>query len=151
MNAAAIEARYHAEHPASAAAFREAERVMPGGNSRQAGYWRPFPLTLARGAGTSVWDVDGLHYFDLINNYSALVHGHAYAPIVAAVQRQVADGSAWTAANTVATELARALVGSSAPGGMRRTPATAHALASSQLVRAAMLASLAPLAPRALP
>lgn len=106
----AIEERYLAAHPASAAAFRAAERVMPGGTSRQAGYWAPFPLTLARGAGTCVWDVDGQRYFDLINNYSALVHGHAFPPVVEAVARQIAEGSAWTAGNHAATALAASLV-----------------------------------------
>jgi len=95
---------------ASARAYEEAARYLPGGNSRQAGYWAPYPLTLTRGEGCFVWDVDGHRYIDLVNNYTALVHGHGYPPIVEAVQAQVARGTCWAATNEAQTRLARLLV-----------------------------------------
>jgi len=101
---------YCARTPASARAHARAERVMPGGTSRQAGYWPPYPLTLTRGQGACVDDLDGHRYLDLICNYTALVHGHAYPPIVEAAKRQIADGTCWPAGNEAQSALATRLV-----------------------------------------
>lgn len=57
-----------------------------------------------------MWDLDGNRYIDLLNNYSALVHGHAYPRIVEAVQKQVSLGTCWAAINNEQTRLARQLV-----------------------------------------
>ncbi|MHA1114203.1 MAG: aminotransferase class III-fold pyridoxal phosphate-dependent enzyme, partial [Alphaproteobacteria bacterium] len=104
--AMSIIATYRARTPKSAETHRRAARVMPGGNSRQASYWPPYPITIARAEGVHLWDVDGHHYVDLINNYTALVHGHAYPPVIEAVAAQLRDGTAWAAGNRHQTELA---------------------------------------------
>ncbi len=109
-SAESIGTNYERWTQGSARAYEEAERYLPGGNSRQAGYWAPYPLTLARGEGCFVWDVDGNRYIDLLNNYTALVHGHGHPPIVEAVQAQVARGTCWAAINEAQTRLARRLV-----------------------------------------
>ena len=105
-----IEATYRARTPGSAALAARAEAVMPGGDTRSATYHDPYPLTIVEGAGHEIVDVDGNRYLDLIMNYTSLVHGHAYPPIVEAVARQVAHGSAWAARNVPQLELAEALV-----------------------------------------
>lgn len=96
--------------PGSAAAGARAERVMPGGDTRAAGFHAPYPLTLERGEGARVVDVDGRAYWDLLGNFTSLVHGHGYPPIVDAVERQVRNGTAWPARNLQQIELAEALV-----------------------------------------
>jgi len=83
---------------------------MPGGTSRQASFWEPYPLTIERGYGARFHDVDGHSYLDLLNNYTALVHGHAYAPIVLATQHQLSRGTAWAAANEAQNRLAALIV-----------------------------------------
>lgn len=83
----------------SRATHARANALLPGGTSRQAGYWEPYPLTFERAEGPYLWDVDGNRYLDLINNYTALAHGHSYPPIVNAVQQQVAMGTGWVGAN----------------------------------------------------
>ena len=57
-----------------------------------------------------MWDIDGNRYIDLSNNYSALVHGHAYPRIVEAVQKQVSLGTCWAAINNEQTHLAKQLI-----------------------------------------
>ena len=94
----------------SAEAHARAETVMPGGTSRQAGYWAPYPLTIDRAEGAQLWDLDGNRYVDLINNYTAMVHGHAYPPIVEAVARQLPHGTGWAAGNVAQSELAARIV-----------------------------------------
>ncbi len=104
-----IEERYRAATEKSAQLTKRAERVMPGGDTRTTTYYRPYPLTLKRGEGPFVWDVDGNKYIDLIGNYTSLVHGNAYPPIVEAVSKAVRDGSSWPARSEAQIELATVL------------------------------------------
>jgi glutamate-1-semialdehyde 2,1-aminomutase len=105
----AIEQRYRTLTPKSAELAQRAERVMPGGDTRTATFHRPYVLTIARGEGPCVWDVDGNRYIDLIGNYTSLVHGHAYPPIRAAIERVARDGTAWPARSPEQLELAELL------------------------------------------
>ena len=68
--------------------LQRAERVMPGGNSRLTIFFNPYPLYAARGEGPYVYDVDGNRYIDFISNYSALIHGHNFAPVTEAIGTQ---------------------------------------------------------------
>ena len=104
-----IEERYRAATEKSAQLAKRAERVMPGGDTRTTTYYRPYPLTLKRGEGPFVWDVDGNKYIDLLGNYTSLVHGNAYPPIVEAVSKAVRDGSSWPARSEAQIELATLL------------------------------------------
>jgi len=104
-----IEERYRTATEKSAQLAKRAERVMPGGDTRTTTYFRPYPLTLERGEGPFVWDVDGNRYIDLLGNYTSLVHGNAYPPIVEAVTKAVQDGSAWPARSEAQLELATIL------------------------------------------
>ena len=101
---------YRQRTPGSAAAAARALKAVAGGNSRGAAYWPPYPLTIERAAGSTVVDVDGHQYIDMVNNYTSLVHAHAYPPIVEAVARQLPQGTAWTANNPFQTELAECLI-----------------------------------------
>ncbi len=101
--------QYVNKTPESKKAFDRAARVVPGGNSRQAGFWAPYPLTIKAASGAWITDKDGNRYIDLLNNYTALVHGHAYAPITEAVGKQLPDGTCWAAINEAQTSLAEQL------------------------------------------
>lgn len=72
----------------SAALYKRAVEVMPGGNSRHTIFFPPHPLYAARADGARVWDVDGVERIDCINNYSSLIHGHNHPAIVAAIREQ---------------------------------------------------------------
>ena len=106
--ATSIEDVYRRRTPRSAALHARARRSLPGGNSRQAAYWEPHPLTVERGRGPHLVDVDGNEYLDLLYNYTAMVHGYAYPPIVAAVD--IAGGTGWAANNPWMIELAELMV-----------------------------------------
>ncbi len=49
-----------------------------------------FPVTLVRGEGSYVWDAEGNRYLDLFPGWGCNLLGHCPAPIVRAVQEQVA-------------------------------------------------------------
>ncbi|MFN0088787.1 MAG: aspartate aminotransferase family protein [Acidimicrobiales bacterium] len=101
-----IEQTYRALTPRSAALAERACVRLPGGDTRAAGHHLPYPLTLERAEGPHVFDVDGRGYLDLIGNFTSLVHGNAYPPIVEAITRQAARGTAWPARNEAQLELA---------------------------------------------
>ncbi len=106
----AIYAAYLKRTKSSADNYGRSKILMPGGTSRQASFWAPYPLTIDRGEGSCLKDIDGNCYLDLLNNYSALVHGHAYPPIVEAAKSQIGRGTCWAAANEPQTHLAQLLV-----------------------------------------
>ena len=47
------------------------------------------PVALARGEGSTVWDVDGNSYLDLIAGIAVSALGHAHPALMEAVTRQV--------------------------------------------------------------
>ncbi|MGE4657649.1 MAG: aminotransferase class III-fold pyridoxal phosphate-dependent enzyme [Gammaproteobacteria bacterium] len=102
----AIEKVYLRRTERSGIAFRRAKKVLPGGNTRQSAFWNPYPLTIERASGCYVWDLDGHRYIDLANNYTTLVHGHAYPPILKAVKNRFREGTCWTASTLDQTILA---------------------------------------------
>lgn len=106
LEASPIADAYRARTPGSAEAFAEVSRWVAGGTSRQTSFWKPYPLTLVRGAGSHVWDVDGHRYIDIVNNFTALIHGHAYPPVVEAIEKQAPLGILWSANNLFQGELA---------------------------------------------
>jgi glutamate-1-semialdehyde 2,1-aminomutase len=106
----AIERTFRERTPRSADHAAAAARVMPGGDTRAAGHHPPYQLTLVRGEGPWLTDVDGHRYLDLIGNFTSLVHGNAYAPIIAAARRAMEDGTNWPARNVHAVALAEEIV-----------------------------------------
>ena len=101
-----IEASYINRTALSAAMGPRAARVMPAGDTRAAGYHTPYPLTLAEAHGVTLTDIDGNKYLDLSNNFTSLLHGHAYPPIVDAVSKVIGAGTAWPARNSSQVQLA---------------------------------------------
>jgi glutamate-1-semialdehyde 2,1-aminomutase len=66
---------YRDRTPGSAASFEAARRVLPGGETRAVTTYPPYPVVIAEGHGARLTDVDGHGYLDLVNNYTAMVHG----------------------------------------------------------------------------
>src|ERR1035441_10409736 len=90
-----IEETYRARTAKSATLYEAAKRVMPGGNTRSALYYTPYPTFLQEGHGCRVKDVDQNEYIDFLSNYTSLIHGHAHPTIVRALQEQVLRGTAF--------------------------------------------------------
>jgi len=79
----------------SAELFARAQGVLPGGNSRTTVYMAPYPPYAASGEGCWVTDVEGDRRLDCLNNYTALIHGHAHPAIVEAATRRLALGASF--------------------------------------------------------
>jgi acetylornithine/N-succinyldiaminopimelate aminotransferase len=52
------------------------------------GNYKTPPVALARGAGATVWDVDGAEYTDLIGGIATTILGHAHPKVVEAITAQ---------------------------------------------------------------
>jgi glutamate-1-semialdehyde 2,1-aminomutase len=95
---------------ASARLYAAARRVIPGGTSKANFVLTPHPFYVVSGHGCRVTDVDGVDRLDANNNFTALVHGHAFAPVVGAVTAQLARGSAFAGSTPEEVALATLLV-----------------------------------------
>jgi glutamate-1-semialdehyde 2,1-aminomutase len=104
-----IESDYLQRTPTSAKLTERAIRVMPGGVTRGFGFHFPYPAVMVRGEGCYLWDVDGNRYVDLINNGLALIHGHAFRPVVDLLTAQLPRAWAWLGTNIPQIEFAEAL------------------------------------------
>ena len=99
-------AAYQARTPVSAALYRRAAEVMPGGDTRTGTFHLPYPLFISRGEGNHLWDADGNEYLDFLNNFTSLIHGHAHPEVLAALTAQAGRGTVHGSANEGQVRLA---------------------------------------------
>jgi glutamate-1-semialdehyde 2,1-aminomutase len=95
--------------PGSAASFEAARRVLPGGETRAVTSYPPYPVIVTEGHGARLTDVDGHVYLDLVNNYTAMVHGSAFAPATEAVADLLPQGYAFASPHPYQVALAELL------------------------------------------
>ncbi|MCY3901017.1 MAG: aspartate aminotransferase family protein [Caldilineaceae bacterium] len=86
-----------------------AKESMPGGDTRAASYYTPYPAYMTRGEGCFLYDYDENQYIDFLNNYTSLIHGHAHPATVGAIQEQAARGTVLGSAAEVTVEHAEML------------------------------------------
>ena len=91
--ATSVTERYEARTPTSQREWERFGRHLPEGNTRGAAFFAPHPVVLARGEGPVVVDVDGNRYYDLLNNYTSLVHGNAHPQLVEAARSVIGGGT----------------------------------------------------------
>ena len=82
-------------------------KSLPGGNTRSILFYPPFPVTITRGEGARLFDLDGHEYLDFLGEYTAGLYGHSDPVIRAAVEQALADGILLGAPNRHEAELAR--------------------------------------------
>jgi glutamate-1-semialdehyde 2,1-aminomutase len=70
---------------------------MPGGDTRNSIWWKPFPVYIARGQGSTMTDVDGNERVDFISNMTTLILGHRHPAVIEAVEAQVDSGLSYPA------------------------------------------------------
>ena len=102
----ALEEAYRAANPRSKAYFERAQSVMPGG-VKGAYYYRPYPLSMERGDGCYLYDVDGRRYIDFTNHHTAQILGHNHPVVNRAVEAQVRRGIVLGAPTGIEVELAQ--------------------------------------------
>ncbi|MDX3191222.1 aminotransferase class III-fold pyridoxal phosphate-dependent enzyme [Streptomyces sp. MN03-5084-2B] len=106
---AGIEAEYLARTTRSAAWSERAGQVLPGGETRAVTSYPPYPVVVVQAQGARLEDADGRSYLDLVNNYTSLVHGNAFAPVTDAVAALLPGGVAFASPHPAQIELAERL------------------------------------------
>jgi glutamate-1-semialdehyde 2,1-aminomutase len=105
----AATAKFRAANPKSLAQHSAATAVMPGGNTRTVLYHDPFPLTIARGDGCRLWDLDGHEYVDMLGEFTAGIFGHTNLVIRSAVITALERGIDLSGHTVAEAELARVI------------------------------------------
>ncbi|HEX8830683.1 MAG TPA: aminotransferase class III-fold pyridoxal phosphate-dependent enzyme, partial [Longimicrobium sp.] len=94
---------------ASAALFRRAQEVTPGGVNSPVRAFRGVggePFFVDRAAGARLWDADGNEYIDYVLSWGPLILGHAHPAVVAAVRDAAGRGTSYGAPTAAEVELA---------------------------------------------
>jgi glutamate-1-semialdehyde 2,1-aminomutase len=100
---------YRARNPQSLARHEAACAAMPGGSTRSSIYVEPFPLTMARGEGARLWDVDGHEYVDFLSEFTAGLYGHSHPAIRKAIDAALDGGINFGAHGEAEARFARAI------------------------------------------
>ncbi|WP_439497521.1 aspartate aminotransferase family protein [Bosea sp. (in: a-proteobacteria)] len=96
-------------------AFDRARRVFIDGTTRVTIERDPIPRYMERGEGAYLVDVDGRRFLDLNGNFTTLIHGHRFEPVVEAVTRQLQSGTCFANPTLAEIDLAE-LVCDRVPG-----------------------------------
>ena len=92
-----IERRYLQRTAKTREHLETAKKYLPGGDTRSAAYYGPYPVFMEKGQGCYLTDCDGNEYVDLVNNFTSLIHGHAHPRLVEAARAQSEKGTAFAA------------------------------------------------------
>lgn len=102
---------YASKRQRSLKLYERACRVMPGGDTRTATWHKPFPSFIEYGKGFTIRDADGNEMLDFQNNYTSMLHGHTFPPVVAALKEQIERGAAFAAPAEQQIRLAEIICG----------------------------------------
>lgn len=89
--------------------FSRAQQSIPGGVNSPVRAFKGVggtPLFMTRAKGAYLFDVDGNQYIDYIASWGPLILGHAYEPVVKAIQEKVLDGTSFGAPTELEIEMA---------------------------------------------
>lgn len=102
---------YASKNQASQRLFERAQNSMPGGNTRSALHFDPFPLYVGDSVGAYIRDVDGHRYLDVLGEFTAGIYGHSDDRIIRAVVEASESGVSNGAPGASEIELAELICG----------------------------------------
>jgi len=89
--------------------YARAQKVLPGGVSRNTVLRSPHPLYVDHASGCRVTDIEGVTRIDFANNMASLIHGHAHPVVMDAVAAQLRRGTGYSLATEVEVQYAEHL------------------------------------------
>jgi len=93
--------------------FARAQRLIPGGVNSPVRAFKAVggtPRFVRKAEGSRLWDADGQCYIDYVGSWGPMILGHAYPPVVEAVQKAAARGTSYGAPCIAEVELAERVV-----------------------------------------
>ena len=94
--------------PRSTEIFERGKKTLVGGVNSPVRAFRAVggtPLVIDHAKGARLFDVDGREYIDFVCSWGALILGHAYPDIVAAISEQAARGTSFGMTSPLEVEL----------------------------------------------
>ncbi|HVT97825.1 MAG TPA: aminotransferase class III-fold pyridoxal phosphate-dependent enzyme, partial [Acidobacteriaceae bacterium] len=92
---------------------QRAEKLFPGGVNSPVRAFRAVggePPFVARGEGASLWDADGNRYIDYFGSWGPMILGHAFPPVVEAIQKAAANSASFGASTGAEADLAEKVI-----------------------------------------
>lgn len=86
-----------------------AEKLFPGGVDSPVRAFRAVggnPPFVVKGEGAYLWDADGNRYIDYFGSWGPMILGHAFPPVVEAIQKAAADSASFGASTQSEGDLA---------------------------------------------
>lgn len=93
----------------SKALFERAQSSIPGGVNSPVRAFKSVggtPVFLQKAKGAYLYDVDGNHYIDYINSWGPMILGHAFEPVVEAIQKKAVDSTSFGAPTELEIDMA---------------------------------------------
>jgi glutamate-1-semialdehyde 2,1-aminomutase len=97
--------------------FKRAQASIPGGVNSPVRAFKSVggtPIFLERAKGAYLYDVDGNRYIDYINSWGPMIMGHAFEPVIEAIQKKAVDSTSFGAPTELEVQMAE-LIKSMAP------------------------------------
>ena len=89
--------------------FSRAQQTIPGGVNSPVRAFKTVggtPIFIQKAKGAYLYDADGNKYIDYINSWGPMILGHAYEPVVKAIQEKVLDSTSFGAPTELEIEMA---------------------------------------------
>jgi len=89
--------------------FERAQQSIPGGVNSPVRAFKSVggtPIFIKKAKGAYLYDEDGNRYIDYINSWGPMILGHAYEPLVKAIQQKVLDSTSFGAPTELEIEMA---------------------------------------------
>jgi glutamate-1-semialdehyde 2,1-aminomutase len=89
--------------------FQRAQQSIPGGVNSPVRAFKSVggtPIFIQKAKGAYLYDADGNKYIDYINSWGPMILGHAYEPLVKAIQEKVLDSTSFGAPTELEIEMA---------------------------------------------
>ena len=89
--------------------FHEAKKIIPGGVNSPVRAFKSvggIPIFIEKAKGAKLYDEDGNIYLDFISSWGPMIFGHAYQPIIEAVNNQAVKGTSYGIPTILETKIA---------------------------------------------
>jgi glutamate-1-semialdehyde 2,1-aminomutase len=89
--------------------FERAQQSIPGGVNSPVRAFKSVggtPIFMKNAKGAYLFDVDGNKYIDYINSWGPMILGHAFEPVVEAIQKKAVDSTSFGAPTELEVEMA---------------------------------------------
>ncbi len=89
--------------------FARAQNSIPGGVNSPVRAFKSVggnPIFFKRAKGAYLYDADGNQYIDYINSWGPMILGHAFEPVVEAIQKKAMDSTSFGAPTELEVEMA---------------------------------------------